>query len=218
MKEQDRNERQSKHEMESWQDCLEMIRQCRVKLPARPNGEDPSPVELELQEIEEQVKAMSTAPVTTYFRQLQRAGVKLPPPGMLNDRELKVRLDQVVQGMARLKIYLGHTDHLSDRELYTELWDGLLHIRVPDVPPNRFTLCFYSMLRVGDTNQDGTLYMKYYAGKKARRAWAREFPDKRLPARQKPPYNRDRHLPKVSPADFLRPEDLKAMEEELRGE
>ena len=203
MRKRKRKKRNSKPAPDGWQECLDMIRRCKSNLPPTPPGEDPSLVARQLDEMEEQVIQMSKAPLTTYFRKLERAGVKLPPPGMMDASELNRRLSQIVQGLARLKIYLGHTDHLSDRDLYTELWDGLLHIQVPDVSPNRFTLCFYSMLRVGDERQDGELYMRYYAGQEARQVWAKEFPDKPLPPRRKPPFNRDRYLPKVSEEDLF---------------
>lgn len=208
MKRKKRAQRDVNPAMDGWEECLQMIRRCKKKVPPAEPGEKPPLVSRQLDEMEQQVIAMSKAPLITYFQQLERAGVRLPPPGMLDKKELKKQLGQVLQGLARLKIYLGHTDHLSDRELYTELWDGLLHIQVPDVEPNRFTLCFYSMLRVGDELQDGQLYMRYYASQEARRVWAKEFPDKPLPPRTKPPYDRDRYLPKVTEEDLFGEEQL----------
>jgi len=39
------------------------------------------------------------------------------------------------------------------------------------------------------------LYLKYYADDDARRNGARDFPDYPMPAREPPPFDRDRHLP-----------------------
>ena len=39
------------------------------------------------------------------------------------------------------------------------------------------------------------LYLKYYAEEKTRESWRIDFPDDPIPAREDPPYDRDRHLP-----------------------
>ena len=46
------------------------------------------------------------------------------------------------------------------------------------------------------SEEDMELYHRYYADDEARAAWARSFPDDVIPPKEKPPYDRDRLLPK----------------------
>ena len=62
------------------------------------------------------------APWTTNFKQLEEAGIQLPAPETLNDEQLSKKLWDVINGLALLRVFLENTNHLSDRELYTELW------------------------------------------------------------------------------------------------
>jgi hypothetical protein len=47
----------------------------------------------------------------------------------------------------------------------------------------------------GCSEEDLVLSMRYYANDTERKLWAAEFPDFRMPARERPPYDRDRLLP-----------------------
>jgi hypothetical protein len=40
--------------------------------------------------------------------------------------------------------------------------------------------------------------MRYYADEEERARWAADFPDFPMPPREKPPFDRDRHLPQAS--------------------
>jgi hypothetical protein len=40
--------------------------------------------------------------------------------------------------------------------------------------------------------------MHYYADEEERARWAADFPDFPMPPKEKPPFDRDRHLPKGS--------------------
>ncbi|HLJ25854.1 MAG TPA: hypothetical protein VKY85_04025 [Candidatus Angelobacter sp.] len=46
------------------------------------------------------------------------------------------------------------------------------------------------------SEEDNQLYLKYYADDDWRRHWHENFPNDPLPAREDPPYDRDRLLPK----------------------
>jgi hypothetical protein len=51
----------------------------------------------------------------------------------------------------------------------------------------------------GCSEEDLILSMRYYADKEERRRWASVFPDFPMPPRKKPPYDRDRRLPRPDP-------------------
>jgi hypothetical protein len=74
------------------------------------------------------------APVTTNRKQLAEIGIELPPGKELADDELVLKLQEVIEGLATLRIYLVHTDHLSDRQLYDCLEQSVLDEEVRDLP------------------------------------------------------------------------------------
>lgn len=77
------------------------------------------------------------APVTTNARQLQEVGVELPPAESFQDEPgLHRHLWEVIETLADLGVYLMHTDHLSDRELYRLLEGRILRESVRDLPPS----------------------------------------------------------------------------------
>ena len=93
-----------------------------------------------------------------------------------------------------LGAFLENTDHLSDRELYTELWKEILPEPTVLMPENPAYAQHIDM--VGSGSEEHThLYMKYYADERARRSWLKDYPDDQLPDPEKPPYDRDRFLP-----------------------
>jgi hypothetical protein len=60
------------------------------------------------------------------FARLTRGGLALPPPESLDDMALTAKLWELIGVLAERHVYLYHTDHLSDRELYTELVEEVL--------------------------------------------------------------------------------------------
>jgi hypothetical protein len=127
---------------------------------------------------------------------LAEAGVTLPPPEELDDPQLSSKLWEVIHMLALLGTFLHNTDHLSDRELYTELWGEMLREPTVLMPDNAAFACHIDM--VGSGSEEHThLYMKYYASKEDRRRWLKDWPDDVLPDPEDPPYDRDRHLPQA---------------------
>src|SRR6266480_7845833 len=62
----------------------------------------------------------------TLLQLLKNAGLEVPAPDDLDDGDLTGKLWEVIERMSSLGAYLLHTNHLSDRELYTYLYiDGL---------------------------------------------------------------------------------------------
>jgi hypothetical protein len=138
------------------------------------------------------------APWTTHFQQLEKAGVSLPPPDSLKDKELTAKLWEVIQKLALLHVFIEQTDHLSDRELYTHLWTDSLREETKALPMDANSAYHLQMLGSG-SEEDNLLYLKYYADDAWRRQWHKEFPGDPIPRHEDPPYDRDRVLPKPSP-------------------
>jgi len=134
------------------------------------------------------------APWTTHLQQLERAGVSMPAPETLTDREVTAKLWEVINKLAQLRIFLEETDHLSDRELYTTLWSDELREETKDVLLDQDSACHYQMLSSG-SDEDNQLYLKYYADENWRKDWQAEYPDDPMPDHEDPPYDRDRLLP-----------------------
>ena len=134
------------------------------------------------------------APWTTNFKQLEEAGIELPAPETLDDEQLTKKLWEVIHGLALLRVFLDDTDHLSDRELYTDLWSDLLREEVKAVPPDPDGAWHLSPIG-GGSDEDIDLQMKYYADEKWREMWMEDFPDYVMPEHEDPPYDRDRLLP-----------------------
>ena len=142
------------------------------------------------------VAAYEQAPWTTHFQELVDAGVELPAPESMDDLQLAAKLSEVLDALARMRVFLSQTDHLSDRELYTQLWDDTLREPVKDMPRDESSAWHIHFLS-GGGEEDTRLYMKYYADEETRRRWLADFPDDEMPPHEEPPYDRDRHLPQA---------------------
>jgi hypothetical protein len=126
------------------------------------------------------VAAYEQAPWTTHFQELLDAGVELPAPESLDDRQLAAKLSEVIDALARMRVFLSQTDHLSDRELYTLLWGDTLREPIKDLPPDESSAWHIDLLS-GGGEEDTRLYMKYYADEETRRRWLADFPEDEMP-------------------------------------
>ncbi|HXJ91548.1 MAG TPA: hypothetical protein VMT20_01540 [Terriglobia bacterium] len=142
----------------------------------------------------EHVVQWEEAPWTTDFDRLQEAGIGLPAPETLADDQVSMKLWEIIDHLARRRVFLNRTDHLSDRELYTLLWSDLLHEETKDVPMDEYSACHIDLLS-GGSEEDNQLYLKYYADDKERAQWHQDYPEDSIPAHADPPYDRDQHLP-----------------------
>jgi len=98
-------------------------------------------------------------------------------------------------------MFLYNTDHLSDRELYEELWYELLRDENPAMPVNENSACHIDLVGSG-SEEDNELYLRYYADEEDRQLWANDWPDDAMPDHETPPYDRDRHLPARDQAEW----------------
>ena len=72
------------------------------------------------------------APWTTNREQLEELGIETPVAATLSDEELKERLDDVIQGLSLLGVYLLNSNHFSDVGLYEHLRTSVLEEAVRD--------------------------------------------------------------------------------------
>src|SRR6187401_1867626 len=91
----------------------------------------------------------------------------------LSDSELTALLWKIIEGLADIGVYLTSTDHLSDRELYTVLWQDTL-IQEHPIVPDEFQMMTHIDLLGGWSNEDMRTYLKYYADDQERARFASE--------------------------------------------
>ncbi|HEY1302135.1 MAG TPA: hypothetical protein VGF24_01215 [Vicinamibacterales bacterium] len=138
--------------------------------------------------------AFETAPVTTLTQQLRHAGCHSPEPESMTDDQLTVTLREVIDALARLRVFLEYTDHLSDRDLYARLWRHELPQDIPLLPFDPRGAWRLQLTGSG-SEEDTDAYLRYYADEEVRRQWLADFPDYVMPPHEELPYDRDRHLP-----------------------
>lgn len=128
------------------------------------------------------------------FDLLEQNGLELPPPNELDDVQLTAKLWETIRSLAMLRMFLYNTDHLSDRELYEELWHDVLREEGPTMPLSNDSAWHIDLLGSG-SETDNALYLRYYADADSREEWSKDWPDDMMPTPETPPYDRDRHLP-----------------------
>ena len=127
--------------------------------------------------------------------ELMASGVILPPPEELTEEALPAKLWELLHEMACRGFYLLHTDHFSDRELYTRLWR--VNLREPAILPGPTSGGGWYHDFVGSSSPEAMLHwLRYYANDLEREQHVRLNPDAVLPPREKCPFRRDHRLPK----------------------
>jgi hypothetical protein len=136
-----------------------------------------------------------TAEQITIFSALENLGVDVPLPTLLDDSTLATKLEEVIERLASLNVFLLHTNHLSDRELYHYLYRDGLREQVVLFQKNSTDFHVIDLIGSG-SDEDNQLYLKFYASEKDRVKWANDSPTDPIPEHEDPPFDRDRFLPK----------------------
>lgn len=118
-------------------------------------------------------------------------GADLPAPDTLEDAGLSIILMKTTRDLALLGVYLIHTDHLSDRQLYEYLFTDGLHEEMIPLPGDTPYLCVIDLVGNG-SDEDVQTFLRYYADDGQRRALARYCA---VPDHEAAPFDRDRFLP-----------------------
>jgi hypothetical protein len=144
---------------------------------------------------EAQVLASEPENWTPPAQQLSEQNIPLLPPAEITAETLTPILWELLHNLALCGFYLLHTDHLSDRELYAELWERGL--RDPAHLPGRNPRGGWFHDFLGSWGEDEMqLWLRYYASDEDRAKHAKDWPKDTLPPKEKPPFNRDWRLPK----------------------
>jgi len=145
----------------------------------------------------ENVLALETYGFASPLDALVKDGFDLPAPDKLADGEITSKLWDLIHELAKRRLFLHCTNHLSDRELYTWLVTDALREELMGfgLPLGQ---CHLDVLGSG-SEADVSLQMRYYADDEERARWRKEFPAFDMPPREKPPYDRDRQLPRSAP-------------------
>jgi hypothetical protein len=152
-------------------------------------GDPPNPA------LEAQLEAMEPENWTPPAQDLAEHNIPLLPPAEITDETLTPILWELLHNLAQRGFYVLHTDHLSDRELYAELWERGL--REPAHLPGRNPRGGFFHDFLGSWGDDDMqLWLRFYASDEDRGKHAKDWPKDAIPSKEKPPFNRDWRLPK----------------------
>lgn len=153
------------------------------------------PVDPPASALEARLRAAEPENWTPPAQTLAEQNIPLLPPAEITGEMLVPILWELLHNLALRGFYLQHTDHVSDLQLYEELWERGL--RDPAHLPGRNPRggWFHDLLGSwGD--EENQLWLRYYADDERRAKHAADWPKDVIPPREKPPANRDWRLPK----------------------
>src|SRR5437016_3469354 len=95
---------------------------------------------------------------------LARYGYAPLPPSELDDRQLPGRLWELIYAAAARRFFFYGTDHLSDRDFYTLIWEQWLDEPTADIPLEAET---NTTTIISEFDADGMtqeeIFLRYYA-------------------------------------------------------
>lgn len=124
---------------------------------------------------------------------LEKRGISLMPPDELDEATISAKLDEVIQGLARIGAFLHNTKHLTDAELYRQLWDRMLFEETLLMPQNAAFAYHWDPLG-GCSDEEIRTGLAYDTDAK-RTEWMQDFPGYDLPPKLPPKSLRDETLP-----------------------
>jgi hypothetical protein len=139
------------------------------------------------------VIAWEKGSMSTHGEWLARHGWMFPAPENREGAELKRELWRLIEALAMARVFLSHTNHLSDGELYSKLFHEVLPARAPDFARTTADACHWDFAEAGGS--DDPLWLTYYASEEDRQDWKTAVPAVILPPRQVAPHPRDHQLP-----------------------
>lgn len=144
----------------------------------------------------ENVIRFQNARESTHAKLLLEDGVELPAPDSFRDDEdVERKLWEVINTLACRRVYLHHTNHLSDRQLYELLWRQHLNEMTKDLAECPGSACHIDFLEeCSDAERER--FLVYFADEVEWEYRGHSLSDGRTARRFGPPYDRDRHLPK----------------------
>lgn len=125
-------------------------------------------------------------------RRVRELRLSLPDADTLDDAALSDHLWRALEQLASMQVVMLHTDHLSDRDLYTRLAREVLQEKT--WPTATCDACHVIDMAMGQSMSAIEDFFRYYADEQTRRHFATPSYGVRVPARKRPPYDRDRRL------------------------
>lgn len=141
------------------------------------------------------IRRIEDAPTTTWQEELSVRGMDFDYNESMSDSEVAEALWTLIHALAGMRVFLSHTDHLCDRELYATLVAGYLSRPVAQIVFDEHSGCMLDILDLLDP-EDERIWLRFYADNADRVSWAESHPDERLPRREDPAFFRDSRLPK----------------------
>jgi hypothetical protein len=145
--------------------------------------------------VEEMLRASEPENWTPPAEKLAEENVPLLPPAEITDETLTPMLWELLHNLSLRGFYVLHSNHLTDRDLYTALWERGL--RDPAHLPGRNPRGGWFHDFLGSWGQDDVqLWLRFHATDEERAKHAKDYPRDRIPPKEKPPCSRDWRLPK----------------------
>ena len=133
----------------------------------------------------------------TYREWFKRRGKHFPAPETLRGPQVAAELWRLIRALAQARVFFENTDHLSDAELYTRLWHDVLDADDADdsdTPKTEAEAWHWDLAEAAGDHE--TEWLTYYADEDEREEWQEMYPELTLPEHRRPPFKRDRLLPK----------------------
>ena len=128
-------------------------------------------------------------------QQLANKNIPLLPPAEITEETLTPILWELLNNLSLQGFYVLHTDHLTDLDLYAQLWERGLRDEAHLPGRNPRGGWFHDFLGSW-TEDDIQLWLRFYASDEERARHAQEYPKGLIPPKEKPMNNRDWRLPK----------------------